>query len=125
MIYDIENKEDIKRSYLALCYELITENKPLHPCPFLNCKFMGNYITLVQEEDEPKFMVHDLYTCERSKFYNRDKMYIDVFGDKQVDYSVGLQDALSKLSNKDLKKIPVGEAYRRSKYRIIHMGLDL
>lgn len=123
MLYNIETG-NIKQCYLELCDKLTKDNKPLHECPFINCKFLGNYIGLQGTLEEPEaFQVYDLYACERSKFYNRERMFIAVYGDDQSNYTYGFFDALSVQDNMELRKFAVGEAYRRSKNRTPYMGL--
>lgn len=123
MLCNIETN-NLKQEYLELCDKLTNENKPLHECPFINCKFLGNYIGLQGTLEEPEaFQIYDLYVCERSKFYKREKMFIAVYGDDQTNYSIGFMESLSLTDNNELKKTATGEAYRRYKNRTICMGI--
>lgn len=79
-------------------------------------KYLGHYLSLLEETKE--IQVYDLYFYEGSKFTN--SKFIARYGNKESDYLEA--DNLEGLDNKELKKSPVGEAYRRYKKRKICKG---
>lgn len=100
-------------------WKWIKEN---HPEPFHlvgdnhKLKYLGHYIGIQGDLDSPDaFQVYDLYYYEGSKFTG--KSFITRFGDAPSDYQTESMELLSLLSNKELKKTPAGEAYRRYKKR--------
>lgn len=97
--------------------------EPLHPVSNNHkLKYLGHYIGVQGDIDSPiAFQVYDLYFYEGSKFTG--KSFIVRFGDAEADYFAESIEFLATLSNKDLKKTPTGEAYRRYKKRKLQTGI--
>ena len=111
MLFQVPNENQIEQCYKSLG-EWLQVN---HPEPFhkgfyqYNMKYLGHYI---EGYANGNFIVSDLYCYKGTKFC--DETYCSRWGDGEPDYTAKSKKRFDLIPNKELKKTPEGEAYRRS-----------